>query len=267
MESFTETDFDEFPRYGHGLPFVFVHGFGCSKSDWDAQLRYFMPGRECIAVDMPGHGDEAVPDGAITIEGMAEAVRSSIVAAGMDKVVLVGHSLGTKVIREAFLQNPKAVFGLGFIDGSTYSGSGDQLSQAVKGRIEDLGFAAFLDRMFEDMFVPGTDLSLRDGIVRRARRIDPEFGERLLLASIRWDLAKGDQSLARIDVPTTLIQTTFFKPGVGRLPLEPGMQTPFMIKIASNVRHSRVLTIPEVGHFPMFEAANEVCRILEANFQ
>jgi pimeloyl-ACP methyl ester carboxylesterase len=267
MVSSTNTDFGAFPRAGCGLPFVFVHGFGCSKSDWDAQLRHFMPSRGCIAVDMPGHGGEPVPDGPVTIEGMAEAVRDSIAAAGMDKVVLVGHSLGTKVIREAFVQNPRAVAGLAFIDGSTYSGSEDLLSETVKRRIEDLGFAPFLDRLFEDMFVPDTDSGLIDRIVRRARQIDPEFGEQLLLASIRWDLTKGDQALARIDVPTTLIQTTSFKPDVGRLPLEAGMQTPFMEKISLIVQHSRVVTILGVGHFPMIEAASEVCRILEANFQ
>jgi len=267
MASFTDTAFGGFRGSEHRVPFVFVHGFGCSKSDWDAQLSRFSPERRCIAVDLPGHGDEAVPDGLVTIEGMAEAVRASIVAAGIDKVVLVAHSLGTKVIREAFLQNPKAVTGLAFIDGSTYSGSEHLLSETVKQQIENVGFATFLDRMFEDMFVPGTDPKLVDQIVRRARMIDPKFAEQLLLASIRWDLTKGDESLARVDVPTTLIQTTYFKPGVGRLPLELGMQTPFMNKVSTIVPRSSVVTIPEVGHFPMIEAADEVCRILAANFQ
>ena len=37
-------------------PFVFVHGFGCARSDWDAQVAHLKPRHETVAVDLGGHG-------------------------------------------------------------------------------------------------------------------------------------------------------------------------------------------------------------------
>ena len=42
---------------GHGEPpIVFVHGFACSHTDWDAQIAYLAPYHQTIAVDLRGHG-------------------------------------------------------------------------------------------------------------------------------------------------------------------------------------------------------------------
>ena len=35
---------------------VFVHGFGCAHSDWDAQVAHLSPRHQTIAVDLRGHG-------------------------------------------------------------------------------------------------------------------------------------------------------------------------------------------------------------------
>ena len=42
---------------GHGRPpIVFVHGFACTHSDWDAQVAHLASHRQTIAVDLRGHG-------------------------------------------------------------------------------------------------------------------------------------------------------------------------------------------------------------------
>ena len=43
--------------HGRGLPaLVFIHAFGCNRSDWDAQVAHFSPLNRCISVDLGGHG-------------------------------------------------------------------------------------------------------------------------------------------------------------------------------------------------------------------
>ena len=37
-------------------PIVFVHGFGCSHSDWNAQVAHFSQRHQTVAVDLRGHG-------------------------------------------------------------------------------------------------------------------------------------------------------------------------------------------------------------------
>jgi pimeloyl-ACP methyl ester carboxylesterase len=41
---------------GRGCPaIVFVHGFGCAHSDWDAQVAHLSPRHQTVAVDLRGH--------------------------------------------------------------------------------------------------------------------------------------------------------------------------------------------------------------------
>ena len=42
---------------GNGRPpIVFVHGFACAHSNWDAQVAYLSPRHQTVAVDLRGHG-------------------------------------------------------------------------------------------------------------------------------------------------------------------------------------------------------------------
>jgi pimeloyl-ACP methyl ester carboxylesterase len=75
---------------------VLVHGGEHSADCWDLtveELRLLAPSLPVLAVDMPGHG--ATP-GDLTTVGIADCVRSAVSqveAAGLDDVVVVGHSL------------------------------------------------------------------------------------------------------------------------------------------------------------------------------
>lgn len=75
---------------------VLVHGGEHSADCWDLcidELRCLAPELPVLAVDMPGHG--ATPGDLRTV-GIAECVRSAVSqveAAGLDEVIVVGHSL------------------------------------------------------------------------------------------------------------------------------------------------------------------------------
>lgn len=44
-------------RHGAGGPtLVFVHGFCCNGSDWEHQVRRFMPSHQVLVPDLRGHG-------------------------------------------------------------------------------------------------------------------------------------------------------------------------------------------------------------------
>ena len=44
-------------RHGAGEPtLVFVHGFCCNGSDWEHQVRRFMPSHQVLVPDLRGHG-------------------------------------------------------------------------------------------------------------------------------------------------------------------------------------------------------------------
>jgi pimeloyl-ACP methyl ester carboxylesterase len=71
---------------------VLIHGGGYGAGCWDRLLPYLEGA--VLAVDLPGRGARAsVPLNAVTLESCATAVCEDILAAGLERVVLVGHSL------------------------------------------------------------------------------------------------------------------------------------------------------------------------------
>src|ERR1700739_4087428 len=96
---------------------IFVHGFACSLSDWDGQVKSLSTNYRCAALDLPGHGKSAMPDEP-TIEALAKAVNVVKDRVSPGKAILIGHSMGCRVILEAFLQSRANIAGLVFVDGS-----------------------------------------------------------------------------------------------------------------------------------------------------
>ena len=97
---------------------VLVHGWTCDSSSWDGQVPELAKKYRVITLDLPGHGKTPVPaDGRFSMDLFARAVEAVRAEAGVDKVVLVGHSMGAPVIRQYARLYPGHVAGLVAVDG------------------------------------------------------------------------------------------------------------------------------------------------------
>lgn len=97
---------------------IFVHGWTCDDSSWSAQVPEFAKKYRVLTLDLPGHGKSAVPSqDKFSIGLFARAVEAVRAEAGVDRVVLVGHSMGAPVIREYTRLYPQHVAGLVAVDG------------------------------------------------------------------------------------------------------------------------------------------------------
>lgn len=97
---------------------IFVHGWTCDDSSWSAQVPEFAKKYRVLTLDLPGHGTSAVPtQDKFSIGLFARAVEAVRAEAGVDRVVLVGHSMGAPVIREYARLFPQHVAGLVAVDG------------------------------------------------------------------------------------------------------------------------------------------------------
>jgi pimeloyl-ACP methyl ester carboxylesterase len=236
---------------------VFVHGYACSLDDWDAQVKALSPRFRCAALDLPGHGASAKAD-SVSIAGMGSAVKQVKERLGARATILVGHSMGCRVIVEAFLQSPSGVAGLVFVDGSIIGGEPETGVQRARESISRGGMDALTQRLFTDMFIAGSDPALRDRLVARAMRVDPAFREELFVDLVRWDLTKAREALKRISVPALVLQSTYIDSNLKRVPMRAGMTTPWMDAIASSVAKSEAKIVSGAGHFAMIEAAPTV---------
>ena len=98
---------------------VFIHGAQNDHSVWILQTRYFAHhGFNVLALDLPGHGRSkgAALD---SVEQMAAWVLAVMDAAGVDKAVLIGHSMGSLIALEASHLAPARVSHLAML-GTTY---------------------------------------------------------------------------------------------------------------------------------------------------
>jgi pimeloyl-ACP methyl ester carboxylesterase len=73
------------------VPLVLVHGGGFDSRCWDRLIPHL--GGRVLAVDLPGRGVHPAPMESVTFEECAISVRDDIDAAGLEEIVLVGHSL------------------------------------------------------------------------------------------------------------------------------------------------------------------------------
>ncbi|MBL8325445.1 MAG: alpha/beta fold hydrolase [Rubrivivax sp.] len=74
---------------------VLLHGIGSGAASWQAQFEAFGSQRRVLAWDAPGYGESAaLPDDAPLGADYALALSQWLAAAGVQDMVLVGHSLG-----------------------------------------------------------------------------------------------------------------------------------------------------------------------------
>jgi pimeloyl-ACP methyl ester carboxylesterase len=236
---------------------LFVHGFACALDDWDAQVKVLSPRFRCVALDLPGHGASAKP-GTVSIAAMARAVNQVKEQISARATVLVGHSMGCRVITEALLQSPSGIAGLVFVDGSILGGDPETGIARAKEAVSRAGIDALSQRLFNDMFVESSDPKLRERLVARAQGVDAGLREELFVDLVRWDLTKARAALTQIKVPALVLQSTFINADLKRVPMQAGMTTPFMDAVASLVPNSEAKIVTGAGHFAMIEAAPSV---------
>ncbi|MBB5953943.1 pimeloyl-ACP methyl ester carboxylesterase [Saccharothrix tamanrassetensis] len=109
-EHWTRVDGTE-TRYlaaGDGHPVLLIHGEGSVAEQWYDILRGLAGSYRVIAVDLPGYGyTKPIPDG--SVPALASFVGRFVRALGLERPVLIGHSLGGAVAVHAALARPNRV--------------------------------------------------------------------------------------------------------------------------------------------------------------
>lgn len=255
-----------YERWGNGRPpLVFVHGNGCTHDDWEPQVEFFRARHEVVTPDLRGHGASADAPGPYDIETLAADVVGLLEQLNLPPALLIGHSMGCRVVLQAHLDAPERVAGLVLVDGSRM-GQGDPAAAeaGVRREIERVGFAEVIRGLFTAHFLETSDATLRDRIVRRAATFPERVGAPLLPSFVGWDARAMDQALSRVAAPLLIIQSTYMNTDMVRVPIRPGISTPWLELVRRHVPEARIEIVPGVGHFTMLEAPSVVNRVLAA---
>ena len=252
-------------RAGSGAPpLVFVHGFGCSHEDWLLQTNELKSRFEVVACDLRGHGLTPGRPHECSIENYGGDVAALLLNLNLEKSILVGHSMGCRVVLEAAGLASGRVAGLVLIDGSRLASGGDPdaAERTAKAAIAKSGYEAFADNLFRQMFFSPSPLA--EAIVARAARQLAEIGPELWPRMARWDAAQMDAALAAVSAPMLVIQSTTRDPVLlRRSPLKRGESSPWLDLLKEKVENVKIEIVPGVGHFTQLEAPGAVNRLIQ----
>lgn len=92
-------------------PFVFIHGLACDRSFWTPQVEDLSCDFRCVNVDLRGRGESAETPPYDTTTA-ADDVAALILELGLDRPIVVGHSLGGLVCLLLNDRHPELVRGI-----------------------------------------------------------------------------------------------------------------------------------------------------------
>src|SRR6476646_3010488 len=87
-------------RTGSGEPLLLLHGLGTSRRDFTAVIPALTDRFDVINVDLPGIGRSPHLAQRPTVAAITDAVEHTLDAAGLDRVHVLGNSLGARIALE-----------------------------------------------------------------------------------------------------------------------------------------------------------------------
>jgi pimeloyl-ACP methyl ester carboxylesterase len=170
-----------YESYGSGKEaVVFIHGWTCDLTFWRGQAPVYR-NRRSLLIDLPGHGQSDKPNVAYPMEFFARGIEAVLRDAGVERAVLVGHSLGGPIAYSFIRLFPEQVKALVLVD-ATVSAVADKASylaaqqvryqqkaENLSGAMGEKNFLAAVNSMFSAKTPP----SLRD-LIRAKMLATPE---------------------------------------------------------------------------------------------
>ena len=233
---------------GGPLAVVLVHCWSCNSTIWQDTVAHLAGRYLVVTLDLAGHGESGVKRAAWTIPAFAEDVRAVVTALHLERVVLVGHSMGGYVVTEAARRMPERVVGIVPVD----------TLQDVAAKWDEAKFAAFVDGFRKDF--KGAVRGLVSQIV--AKTSDPALVDRMseLMGSAHPDIGVAAMlGLHDYDVTAALeeIKAPIHSINGDLLPTNLEGNRAFAPRFDADI-------LPGCGHFPMFEATEAFERHLDA---
>ncbi len=224
---------------------ILVHGWTCDETTWDSQVQVLSKQYRVLTLDLPGHGKSASPkDGVFSMELFAKAVEAVRTEAKADKVVLVGHSMGTPVVIQYARMFPQHTAGLVFVDGLVRIGGGRGGSAPDPQQAGGAGGRKYRENMIRGMFSASTTSAMQSHILNMMLGAPEATAVGAMKATFAFATPKDEV----IKLPVLGLYADHSGLGADR---------EFMKATYPNLQY---VEIPGTGHFLMMEKADEFNR-------
>lgn len=130
---------------------VLVHGWGCNLTLWRDQIAELSKRNRVLALDLPGHGSSDKPETKYDMDLFAAAIDAVMKDAGVERAVLVGHSMGTPVVRQFYRKYPQKTLAIVIVDGGLRPFGTKEQREQFMAPLRGPGYKDVLTQMFSGM--------------------------------------------------------------------------------------------------------------------
>lgn len=185
-------------------PLLLIHGWGTNRGVFGPLLRATCATHRVVAVDLRGHGESDAPLQDPSVEAYADDVAWLAAALGLDRPVLVGHSMGGLVALE--LASRLDVRGLVLLESPVAAppAMAAALQPAID-RLETAAYQATASAMLDMMLGPHFDATGRTRMLADIRSLPQQVLARSLRASLAYD---SQAAAARVRCPVLYVGTS-----------------------------------------------------------
>ena len=226
-----------------GPKLVFSNSLGTDFRTWDAVAARLSGFCRILRYDTRGHGLTTCPEGAYSIERLGDDLAGIMAAAGFDRAIVCGLSVGGVTAQQLCKAHPGRVVGLILCDTAAKIGDDAMWQARIDAALGPDGIAGMAPAILQRWFSAG--FPKRDPVAFAGWRNMLVHTPAAGYAGVSHALKDGDlrSSCAAIAVPTLVVCGA-----------EDGATTPAMNReLAAAIPGADYLEIPESGHLPCIE--------------
>ena len=232
------------------IPVVLMHGIGGAAHIWEPQIAFFKRHRlHPVPLDMPGYGARPVVE-TMSFEDLAADVEATIARLGLERPVLLGHSMGGMIAQTMLRRSPSGYRAAILCSTSPAFGrsDGDFQRQFIADRLSPLDAGQTMADIAEDSFERITGPA---GITSPYRALGISTLAQTPVATYRAAVTcittfDERENLTRTTTPVLCL--------VGEL--DTSAPARMMERMASKIPGAHFTSLPGIGHLPNIEAPN-----------
>lgn len=244
---------------GSGETIVFIHGLSDNLTYWEFLTSNLRHDYQVVRFDLRGHGQTELGDDEISIGTYVEDLHDLLNDLNIDKINLIGFSMGGAVAHEFTVRYPDIVSSLVLM--ACFYGA-DEHSEIIFNQWRDalkIGFNEFYDSILPMVVCPNF-IEENKAEIEMLREIASESANvpayiRAIDACLNFDI--GDE-LSSIDVPTLILAGKYDE--ITSLKSQEELQ--------GKIRNSRLIVFDDVRHNLLIGENNEkILNILKKEFK
>lgn len=251
---------------GRGRPILLIPGLSSTGEVWDQTVESLQQTHECHVVTLAGFGGRPRVEGPF-LPRVRDELIAYVKARGLERPILVGHSLGGTLALWIAATEPTLVGGVVAVDGvpflpalvnpSVNEDASRPQAEALRQRYQAMSaeqFAQANQAALQAMVTSPEDLSR---LLRTANSSDPSAVGQAVAELLSNDLR---DDVAAIRAPVLLLAAA---PWATTPQLQAGAVAAYEAQLA-NVPQRQVVLVPNARHFLMYDAPAELNRHLAA---